>query len=126
MSRCLIEVDFLFNEKDYIFAKQILVCGIAKNGKSLVKEITYNYPTKLRESDPDQDADSYISESRPSNAFKNGLKNGNLEFPRTDVDLSKILARFSTVIVKNRMEKEFIANYTDNDVIILEEPKKRQ
>lgn len=120
MSRCLLDVDFLFNEKDYIFAKQLLICGITKNGKSLVKEIAYNYPSIARESDND------YTDSESKNLFKAGFKNGNIEFPRTDIELKKILSKFDVVIVKNRAEKEFITHYTDNDVIIVDSQNKRE
>lgn len=120
MSRCLLDVDFLYNEKDYIFAKQVLICGITKNGKALVKEIAYNYPTIARESD------NNYTDSETRNLFKDGFKNGNIEFPRTDVELTNILSKFDVVIVKNRAEKEFITHYTDNDVIIVEAQNKRR
>lgn len=123
MSRCLVDVKFLFNEKDYIFAKNILVCGITKNEASFVKEIKYNYPTINKELDnekydDDEDKDTYDAKS--SNVYKSTLKYGNLEYPRTDLELSRTLAKFSTIIVKNQTEKEFITNYTNGNANIVE------
>lgn len=120
MSRCLLDVDFLFSEKAYIFAKQVLICGITKNGKTLIKKIAYNYPSIARESNDD------YTESEARNLFKAGFKNGNIEFPRTDIELTNILSKFDVVIVKNRAEKEFITHYTANDLIIVETQNKRR
>lgn len=125
MSRCLVDVEFLYNEKDYIFAKHILVCGITKNGASLVKSIKYNYPTISKEPDS-EDNDNEDKDTKPLNVFKNGLKNGNLEYPRTDLELSRTLAKFSTVIVKNQTEKEFINNYINTNVNIVQVSNKKQ
>lgn len=85
MSRCLLGIDFLSNGKDYIFAKQLLLCGITKNGKALVKEITYNYPSIARESD-----NSNYTDSEAQNLLKGGFKNGNIEFPHTDLELTEV------------------------------------
>lgn len=128
MSRCLVDIKFLFNEKDYIFAKNILVCGITKNGASFVKEIKYNYPTISKDlaNEQDEDEDKDVYDSKSSNVFKNGFKNGNLEYPRTDLELTKTLAKFSTIIVKNQTEKEFINNYTSANVNIVEVLNKKQ
>lgn len=118
MARCLVDVKFLFNEKDYIFAKQVLVCGITKNGESFIKEITYDYPKIVKEQDENEDKDIYDPKS--PNVYKNGFKNGNLEFPRKDLELSRTLTKFSTIIVKSSTEKDFITNYINVNANVVE------
>lgn len=122
MSRCLVDVEFLYNEKDYIFAKQIFVCGITKGGAAFVKTIKYNYPTLCKEldvKDENEDEEEY-KDAKSSNVLKRGFKNGNLEYPRTDLELSRALAKFSLIIVKSQSEKEFINNYIAGNVNIIE------
>lgn len=122
MSRCLVDVDFLYNEKDYVFAKKILVCGITHQSQGFVKDIVYQYPETKR--DQDKDILEEEEETLPR-SFKN-VKYGNLEFPHTDLELSKTLKKFNIIIVKNQLEKEFICNYTSNSVIVVETEKKKK
>lgn len=125
MSRCLVDVDFLYNEKDYVFAKRILVCGITPQSQGFVKDILYQYPKTKRGQDKGFLEEEEEEEETLARSFKN-VKYGNLEFPRTDLELSKTLKKFNIIIVKNHLEKEFICNYTSNPVIVVETEKKKK
>lgn len=108
MAQCLVDVDFLHNEQDYIFAKRILVCGITKQGKAFIKEITYPYPSRSVEKDKDGANDFTLLTKPLKNLF------GNLEYHRTDLELSKTLNLFNKIIVQNEFEKEFVLQYVTN------------
>lgn len=105
MARCIIDVKFLFNEKDYIFAKKVLICGITSENKSFVKEFIYPYPT------------SELEIGKADNKYK---IYGNLEFHKIDMELSKALKGFDTIIVDGETEKKFISFYVINEPKIIE------
>lgn len=39
MLRALVDVDFLYNDEDFVFAKKVLICGITAQSKSYVKTL---------------------------------------------------------------------------------------
>lgn len=116
MSQCIVDVKFLFNEKNYVYAEKILICGITLQGKSFVKEIFYSYPTKKLDNDDDDDN----KRADDGNINKINLKFGNLEYHKTDLELTRILNKFNIILVKRKLEKEFLENYNVQEAKILE------
>lgn len=123
MARCLVDVDFLYNEKDYLFAKRVLVCGITNQTQAFVKDIVYQYPKTERYNASGEFEEEEEEEETLKTFFKKGLKFGNLQFPLTDLELSKTLKKFKIIIVKSQLEKDFISNYTNIPVIVVESEK---
>lgn len=111
----MVDVKFLFNEKNYVYAEKILICGITLQGKSFVKEICYSYPTKKQDSDDKNGVDKI-----DGNINNINLKFGNLEYHKTDLELTRTLNKFHVILVKGKLEKEFLNYYNVQEAKILE------
>lgn len=120
MSQCIVDVKFLYNEKNYVYAEKILICGITLQGKSFVKEICYSYPTKKVEKYCDSVDETDDAAVAAGNINKTNLKFGNLEYHKTDLELTRTLNKFNFILVKGKLEKEFLNYYNVNEAKILE------
>lgn len=95
MNSCVVDVQFLQSEDNFIFAKKILVAGITSSFKLYNKEITFQYPNQ-----------KLISEPEDFEAF------GNIELNKRELELMNALKAFETVIVSSKTKENFIKHYT--------------
>jgi hypothetical protein len=102
MAHCLIDVQFIKNEDDKIFAKKILICGILSNLKLYTKEILFPYPQndEIVKNDGSFDANNCVL--------------GNLEIQRSESEIIKGLHMFNIVLVNDSVQKKFISLYIRN------------
>lgn len=95
MNSCVVDVQFLHSEDNFIFAKKVLVTGITNSFKLYNKEITFKYPNQQQ-----------INEPEDFEAF------GNIELQKRELELVNALKTFETVIVSSKTKQNFIKRYT--------------
>lgn len=106
---CIVDIDFLYNTANDVFAKNISICGVtAPNKKMYSKIISYPYPSTDQLCD---DIDNISGCTR--------RKYGNLTYPLIDVELYKALQPFDVVVVNGFKQKDFISHYTSHRAIVI-------
>lgn len=98
MNSCVVDVQFLQSEDNFIFAKKIIVSGITNSFKLYNKEITFQYPNQKQ-----------ISEPGDFEAF------GNIELTKREIELMNALKNFETVVVSSKSKQNFIKHYTKSN-----------
>lgn len=112
INHCSVDVEFLYNDENFVFAKSVTIYGFTEHGNPYAKEFKYQYPSLAID----------INRETPRSCGHDILKPkfANLEYHRTDAALARTLAKFKIVLVNGSDCKEFISNYTANSVKIVD------
>lgn len=112
MNHCSVDIEFLYNEENFVFAKSVTIYGFTALGNPYAKEIKYQYPSLVID----------INRETPRSCGHDILKPkfANLEYHRTDAALAQVLTKFKIVLVDGSDCKEFISNYTTNSTKIID------
>lgn len=100
MDTCVVDIVYEFDCSNKFYIKKVVLCGILKSGRSFVKQIVYNYPSKKSISAPASEHDS-----RLCNVFGNG------EIRRNDEELVETLSMFKLVIASSRSAIAHLTEY---------------
>lgn len=111
MASCIADVEFIYNEDNESFPQKLIIAGITRDKKSFVKEIVYKFPTQT------QKTDNLLCESVQDTVY------GRFNFTSKNQDLFECLKQFDFVIVKNKLQSGYIAQFTldKNKIYVLEE-----
>lgn len=106
MNSCVVDVQFLHSEDNFIFAKKVLVTGITNSFKLYNKEITFKYPNQQQINDP-EDFEAF----------------GNVELEKREFELMNALKTFETVIVSSKTKQNFIKRYvkTNQQIVVVKQ-----
>ena len=100
MSSCIVDVQFLFNEDNCAFPKKILISGI-RNKSTFTKEIDYKLPTFT---------EPLCENLAHSKATRYDF--GIINFETKNDELRHVLKSFDTIVTKNRIQRNFIRQFT--------------
>lgn len=126
---CIVDIDFLYNNANVVFAKKISICGVTTPNKKMhSKVINYPYPSKKDqlyvENNDDDDDDEYVNGEDVSMRDRN-IKYGNLMYPRIDLELAKALQLFNVIVVTGHKQKEFISHYAPRHTVVINTKENR-